>query len=108
MLPYRGESEEHTEAYRKQEKIIDIFEFDNLCSEAVTQCPQAYDGYTYIDCTYGDDMINIEDVIRNWRYDELLWDKGYCEFLDEEVLEIFDNIEEHGMKWAREYFKNDN
>ena len=73
-------------------------EFHESCHEAICSCPQfqGYDDDQYFE-GFGEfskiPKKGMLAVIKFWREDDLLWDKGYSEELPEECLQLFEEID---------------
>lgn len=73
-------------------------EFHEACHDACQACPQfrPYDDDQYITGYGYFDKIPKKGwmvLIKFWKEESLLWDRGYSEALPEEVQEIFDSID---------------
>ena len=69
---------------------------------------KGYDDDTYFEGygEFGDiPKKGLHKVIKFWRDDDLLWDKGYSEALPQEVLEVFERIDSLVNKAIKEALK---
>lgn len=75
----------------------ELLDFNTACAEAMLECPQVRLGEAYNiedrDILLGE--INKKQIFKRWINERVLWELGYDEYLEEDVLELIEMYKDY-------------